>query len=116
MERYHDETLGKIISNSDQVGGYLSSEFLTRREAYQEFMSQFSTRYSKNRYLRNEVYEKDGYECLACGESDVSLLSLDHVVPKSRGGGSLVSNLQTLCKSCNERKGDRTIDYRGRRL
>jgi 5-methylcytosine-specific restriction endonuclease McrA len=94
----------------------LSEEFLRRRVLYQEYMAQFSSRYSRNRYLRNEVYERDGYECLACGESEVSLLSLDHVVPKSRGGGSLVSNLQTLCKSCNERKGDRTIDYRGRRL
>ncbi len=112
MERYHDETLGNIISQSDQVGGYLSDEFLRRREVYHEYMAQFSARYSKNRYLRNEVYERDGYECLACGESDISQLSLDHVIPKSKGGMSIRLNLQTLCKACNEDKGDKIIDYR----
>lgn len=48
--------------------------------------------------------------CLACGERKP--LSVDHVVPISRGGSSDISNVQPLCLDCNRRKNARTIDYR----
>jgi 5-methylcytosine-specific restriction endonuclease McrA len=59
---------------------------------------------------RNRVFERDGWKCLACGNRDD--LTVDHVVPESKGGTHDDSNLQTLCKSCNSRKGTKTIDHR----
>ena len=59
---------------------------------------------------RTKVYRRDGFKCLACG-SDRSL-SLDHIVPKAKGGGNEIENLQTLCRFCNSRKGDQIRDYR----
>lgn len=55
--------------------------------------------------LRIAVYERDGYACLHCGTSDD--LTLDHIHPWSRGGPDTYDNLQTLCRSCNSRKGAR---------
>ena len=55
--------------------------------------------------LRNKIYERDGYKCLACGCT--TNLSLDHIIPFSKGGKTESDNLQTLCKSCNSRKGNR---------
>jgi 5-methylcytosine-specific restriction endonuclease McrA len=52
-----------------------------------------------------------GHRCLACGCSGM-LLTQDHVVPLSRGGSDYISNIQPLCRSCNLRKGTKTIDYR----
>lgn len=49
-------------------------------------------------------------KCLVCGTRDD--LTVDHVVPLSRGGSNGVSNLQPLCGPCNSRKGRRIIDYR----
>ena len=50
------------------------------------------------------------HRCLCCGERRP--LTVDHVIPLSRGGSNTVDNLQPLCLSCNDRKGSRTIDYR----
>lgn len=53
--------------------------------------------------LRTAVYERDGYACVECG--DTERLSLDHIYPYSLGGTDDLDNLQTLCRSCNSTKG-----------
>lgn len=55
--------------------------------------------------LRARVYERDGHACLHCGVTED--LSLDHIYPFSLGGRETFENLQTLCRSCNSRKGAR---------
>jgi 5-methylcytosine-specific restriction endonuclease McrA len=51
-----------------------------------------------------------GNRCLACGESKP--LTVDHVIPRFKGGTNDISNLQPLCRNCNSRKGTKTTDYR----
>jgi 5-methylcytosine-specific restriction endonuclease McrA len=51
-----------------------------------------------------------GGKCLSCG--DIDDLTLDHVIPLSGGGKHEYSNAQPLCRSCNSKKGTKTIDYR----
>jgi hypothetical protein len=53
--------------------------------------------------LRAIVYERDGFACLRCGARDD--LTVDHIHPWSKGGTEELENLQTLCRSCNSRKG-----------
>jgi ribosomal protein L24E len=53
--------------------------------------------------LRWKVYQRDGYACKNCG-SMVSL-TIDHIIPESKGGTTTEENLQTLCKKCNIKKG-----------
>lgn len=55
--------------------------------------------------LRIQVYDRDGWVCRICG--DWYPLTLDHIIPQSLGGPSTIDNLQTLCNSCNARKGAR---------
>lgn len=56
-------------------------------------------------YTRNNVFKRDGHKCVKCGSGDD--LCLDHIKPFSRGGATHESNLQTLCRSCNSKKGDK---------
>jgi hypothetical protein len=53
---------------------------------------------------RNNIFKRDGSRCQYCGSTDN--LTLDHVIPKSRGGSSNWDNLITACKTCNSKKGD----------
>ena len=55
---------------------------------------------------RNRIYKRDGYQCVYCGSH--RNLTLDHVVPKSRGGKNEWTNLVTSCQKCNLKKADRT--------
>ena len=62
---------------------------------------------------RRDVYKRDGYKCVYCGSSED--LSLDHVIPQSKGGTHDPSNLVACCFSCNAAKGPRTPkQWRGR--
>lgn len=54
---------------------------------------------------RKNIFERDNFECLECGSKEN--LSIDHILPFSLGGTTDPSNLQTLCKSCNSKKGNR---------
>jgi hypothetical protein len=53
--------------------------------------------------LRALVLERDGHKCRRCPATEN--LALDHIRPVSAGGFTTAANLQTLCKSCNSRKG-----------
>lgn len=63
---------------------------------------------------RLNVFKRDSFSCQYCGTQRD--LTLDHVVPRSRGGQSVWNNLVTACRRCNARKGDSSPDQAGIRL
>lgn len=72
-------------------------------------LSGFNGRFSKEvRFSRRNIFERDENTCQYCGRRyDRDELTLDHVVPRSRGGTSTWSNIVLACLKCNMRKGDR---------
>jgi 5-methylcytosine-specific restriction endonuclease McrA len=55
---------------------------------------------------RQNIFKRDGMKCQYCGAT--TDLTIDHVIPRSRGGTSTWDNLITACRTCNARKGDQT--------
>lgn len=53
--------------------------------------------------LRWTILERDGHQCRACGAKNC--LEIDHIIPQSKGGLTVESNLQVLCADCNKGKG-----------
>jgi 5-methylcytosine-specific restriction endonuclease McrA len=59
----------------------------------------------QRRISRRALFARDGWRCQYCGST--GRLTLDHVVPRSRGGDSVWENVVASCAPCNHRKGDR---------
>jgi 5-methylcytosine-specific restriction endonuclease McrA len=57
---------------------------------------------------RREVFARDAHICQYCGTGSRDL-TIDHVVPKHRGGRHEWENLVTACRACNHRKGSKTL-------
>jgi 5-methylcytosine-specific restriction endonuclease McrA len=57
-----------------------------------------------NPKTRQRVLERDGYQCVLCGANRLEALTMDHRLPKSKGGTNDYENLQTMCETCNSLK------------
>jgi len=71
-----------------------------------KYIRRFPFRLSCN---RRNVFWRDNYQCQYCGNVfRFDLLTMDHVVPKSKGGEKSWENIVTSCASCNSQKRNRT--------
>ena len=66
---------------------------------------------------RRNIFIRDNYTCRYCQKHlEPGELSVDHILPKSRGGKETWENLITACKNCNCAKGDRTPEEAGMQI
>jgi 5-methylcytosine-specific restriction endonuclease McrA len=69
------------------------------------------------RYSRKNVLLRDNFTCSYCGYQGIQAeLTLDHVIPRSKGGGNSFKNIVTACKECNLKKGNKTLQEVGMEL
>ena len=85
--------------------------------------SYFGFWYSVQRF-RRAVFVRDKFTCQICGDAptrqnpegltipDLNELAIDHIHPFSKGGKTIVKNLQVACRTCNGKKGAK-VDYTG---
>jgi 5-methylcytosine-specific restriction endonuclease McrA len=78
----------------------------------------FNGRFSKEvRFSRRNIFERDENRCQYCGDKlERSELTLDHVIPRSRGGTSTWNNIVLACIRCNLHKGDKELAEAGMKL
>lgn len=62
-----------------------------------------------NEDIRYNVLKRDNFTCVLCGATakDGAKLQVDHIIPVSKGGKTVMSNLQTLCEKCNKGKNNK---------
>ena len=69
------------------------------------------------KFNRRNIFLRDNNRCQYCNQRfPTHLLSLDHVMPRSRGGGTNWENIVCACLTCNIRKGGRTPSEAGMKL
>ena len=71
--------------------------------------------YRERKLTRLEVFNRDRYTCQYCGK-ETRQLTLDHVIPRYRGGQHTWENVVSACVPCNRRKAGRTPQEAGMRL
>lgn len=59
-------------------------------------------------FTKSNVFQRDGRRCWYCGADHVKL-TIDHVLPRCRGGKDVWTNVITACSVCNNRKGDMLV-------
>lgn len=65
-------------------------------------------------FSRRHVYRRDNYQCQYCGcKPGSSELTIDHVIPRAKGGETTWENCVLACVSCNGKKADRTLEQCG---
>lgn len=92
-------SLAQVKKNNSRKGIACSSRLIKHK-----------TQREPNLRLRFEVLQRDHFKCCICGASpakDPSVeLHIDHIIPWSKGGETVLENLQTLCSKCNLGKSD----------
>lgn len=68
----------------------------------------------RRKITRRAVFARDGWECQYCGRR--GSLTMDHVIPRSKGGDTSWENVVACCAGCNRRKGDRSVSQSGMKL
>lgn len=71
-------------------------------------------RFHKLKINRHRIFRRDEYQCVYCGNK--RNLTVDHVIPKSRGGQNTWLNLVTCCSHCNRTKDNKTPEEAGMKL
>ncbi len=105
---------GKV--NESRYGKYNFDELVkiynewNKGKKYTETVKQ--ERKIMNDDIRYNVLKRDNYTCKICGAkaSDGAKLHVDHIIPVSKGGKTVMSNLQTLCDRCNMGKSNKMDD------
>lgn len=68
----------------------------------------YGVRFSSS-FTQNDIVKRDGFVCYLCKKGlALTEIQFDHVIPLSRGGYHIFSNVKVACQSCNQAKGCRT--------
>lgn len=103
IERVVYKTIGSdIVQVREKYKKLKDINFETTTKAY----NMINQRKLMTKELRDKIKKRDNYTCQKCGKymPDEVGLHIDHIIPVSKGGKSVESNLQVLCSKCNGRK------------
>ena len=112
IEVYYRSNGGNVYDNKKRK--YLFNDLVfvynewNRGNKFEETINQ--ERKIMNDYIRYNVLKRDNFSCQICGitTKDGAKLQVDHIIPVSKGGKTVMSNLQTLCERCNIGKSNKT--------
>jgi 5-methylcytosine-specific restriction endonuclease McrA len=103
------QATGKILENAEKTFSLVVPKVI-RLVEYVKALARTAVVFT-----RRNVFIRDGHTCAYCG-CKPEKLTLDHIIPVSRGGRSDFKNCVTACLPCNNRKDDRTPDEAGMKL
>jgi len=78
----------------------------TKHQSEQKVIAYLGTT-NHDSYKAKDIWERDAYRCVKCER--IQKLTIDHIIPLSKGGTNHESNLQTLCQICNKKKGKQIL-------
>lgn len=105
---------GEVLENYDDYFSTPNTVDVYAKPSIIRVNRWFNIDYTKVPLTRENIYRRDGHSCVYCGVSGRDKLTIDHVIPKSKGGLDTWDNLVSACYSCNSEKGDLMIEEWGK--
>lgn len=94
-----------------------SPSTIIRIPATLRLLKRVNKKWKPPRFRKRVLFNRDNWKCQFCGEKlSPSLVTIDHVMPSSRGGPTSWQNCVTACKGCNKRKANKTPEEAGMKL
>lgn len=110
-------TLGKVEVLEEYDGAVRSPTVVIKVPAVIRLLRNFRRFRKPVKFSRINIYGRDSYTCQYCGvKKRATKLTYDHVVPRSRGGKTVWTNIVTCCVECNAKKANRTPEQAGMTL
>ena len=106
----------EVITEHPETFGLVNPELQIKKPSIIRVFKYVKQDIQKVPLTRENIYKRDNYECVYCGDSHVKTLTLDHVIPQSKGGKNSWDNLVTACKRCNSEKADLTLEEYGKEI
>jgi 5-methylcytosine-specific restriction endonuclease McrA len=110
-------TLGKVEVIEAYDRQVRSPSIVFKLPAVVRLVNRFRRYRRRVKFSKQNVFARDRWRCQYCGKrKSISQLTLDHVIPRSRGGANDWENVVTSCIECNTRKANRTPAQVGMKL
>lgn len=104
----------EVIDEYEESFGLVNKELDIKKPSIIRVFKYVKKEYTKLPPSRENIYKRDNYECVYC--SSTKNLTLDHVIPQSKGGKDGWHNLVTACRTCNGEKADLTLEEYGKEI
>lgn len=107
IKAYYQEKVDIIKNYDDKV---INSPSVSMPMPSVVMLRRYHRRPHNAKFSRRNMYVRDDYTCQYCNQQfDSAYLTIDHVIPKCRGGDTSWDNCTTACKPCNSNKSDKLI-------
>lgn len=105
-----------IIAEYPETFGVVNPNLTINKPSIIRVYTYVKMNFQKVPLTRENIFKRDDYACVYCGKDERRHLTLDHVIPQSKGGPNTWDNLVTACKKCNNEKASLTLEEYGKKI
>jgi hypothetical protein len=105
-----------IVQNHDATFNMCDPTVILHKPSIIRVPKYVNTRHVSVPLTRDNVFKRDEWTCVYCGQTNRKVLTLDHVIPQSKGGPNSWENLVTACRKCNGEKADLSLEEYGKEI
>jgi 5-methylcytosine-specific restriction endonuclease McrA len=105
-----------VVNEYDESFKVVNPKLDIKKPSIIKVFTYVKTVYNKVALTRENIFRRDNFECVYCGDDNKKDLTLDHVIPQSKGGPHSWDNLVSACKKCNSLKADYSLEEFGKEI
>lgn len=105
-----------ILAEYPETFGVVNPNLTINKPSIIRVFTYVKMNFQKVPLTRENIFKRDDFECVYCGKNERKNLTLDHVIPQSKGGPNSWDNLVTACKKCNNEKASLTLEEYGKEI